>query len=166
MTGRAQDPMGTRARRAPRGRARYLVRMSALRRAIALVAALAAAGAGAQQGMGSGKSSVTPPPTKDDGRTAERSEAPISDPLMEPRHGLLGAPGAALDWAGPSRLGAPADRVRAQADVPDSWRAGDRVRSATSADVRAARQQQAPDLEWAAPGGATAPEAKPAPKKK
>ena len=34
------------------------------------------------------------------------------------------------------------------------WRSGDRVRSASSADVRAARQQQAPDLEWVKAGEA------------
>lgn len=131
--------------------------MSTLRMAVALAVALAAAAAGAQRvGEGSGKSAVTPPPTKSYGVAAERPEMPTSDPLLLPRHGLLGAPGAALDAAGPSRLGAPSDRVATVGEMPDAWRSGDRVRSASSADVRAARQQQAPDLEWAAPPRAPA----------
>ncbi len=118
--------------------------------ALALTLALAATKAGAQErGRGSGESADTAPTTKDS-RDTERAERPASDPLVAPRHGLLGAPGAALDSAGASRLGPPSDRIAMAAEIPDSWRSGDLVRSHSSADVRAARQQQAPDLEWAA----------------
>ncbi len=125
--------------------------MARLRAIVILAAGLAAAPALAQRvGSGSGKSSVTAPPTKSSGVARERAEMPGDDPLVEPRHGLLGAPGAALDGSGPSRLGAPSDRLSMEADLPSTWRSGDIVRSRNSADVRAARQQQAPDLEWAA----------------
>lgn len=124
--------------------------MRTLPKAALLASLLAATAAAAQQvGEGSGKSSVTPPPTKDSGSRGEGAEMPISTPAIEPRHGLLGAPGAALDSAGPSRLGPPPDRISIVAEMPDSWRSGDRVRSLSSSDVRAARRQQAPDLEWA-----------------
>jgi hypothetical protein len=134
-----------------------------LRTIVSLAAALAAAGAAADQrvGAGSGRSSVTPPVTKDSGVARERAERPDVDPLIEPRHGLLGAPGAALDSAGPSRLGAPRDRTGSAFEMPGAWRSGDLVRSRSSADVRAARQQQAPDLEWASARDATAPPAQP-----
>ncbi len=139
-----------------------------------LAGALAASRADAQHmGAGSGKSAVTAPATKDSGAD-ERPELPADRPPIEPRHGILGVPGAAQDSAGPSRLGAPADRSArpsygesAEAgagsdEAHETWRSGDLVRSWTSADVRASRQQQAPDLEWttargAAPGGQSPP---------
>jgi hypothetical protein len=47
-------------------------------------------------------------------------------------------------------------------EAHETWKSGDLVRSWTSADVRASRQQQAPDLEWttvrdAAQGGQSPP---------
>ncbi len=78
-----------------------------------------------------------------------------------PQHGLFGAPGAAQDALGPSRLGPRAESpvrgsygeaARSTGETYSAWKSGDRVRSASSADVRAARQQQAPDLEWASVG--------------
>ncbi len=140
--------------------------MYTLWKALALAASLGADAPDAQRiGTGSGKSSVTAPATKSAGAAAERAEMPASDPLILPRHGLLGAPGAALDASGPSRLGAPSDRIAIVGEMPHSWRSGDRVRSTSSADVRAARQQQAPDLEWASRQGAPAPGGKAPPKK-
>ena len=136
-----------------------------------LAGILAASQADAQHlGSGSGKSSVTPPVTKSRGTASERAELPSGDLPIEPRHGMLGAPGAAQDPAGPSRLGGHAERAArpfygesAEAgasggETHEAWKSGDLVRSWTSADVRASRQQQAPDLEWAsargtAPGG-------------
>lgn len=139
--------------------------MYTLWKALALAASLGADAPDAQRiGTGSGRSSVTAPATKSAGVAAERAEMPATDPLILPRHGLLGAPGAALDAAGPSRLGAPSDRIAIVGEMPDSWRSGDRVRSASSADVRAARQQQAPDLEWASRHGTPTPAARAAKK--
>ena len=131
-----------------------------LRTMVLLVAALAASPAIAQRvGAGSGKSSAAPPPTKSRGIAPERAGMPGTDPLIEPRHGLPGAPGAALDSAGSSRLGAPSDRIAGATEMPSSWNSGDRIRSWTSDDVRAARQQEAPDLEWAASRSAPSPPA-------
>jgi hypothetical protein len=101
--------------------------MGTLRTAVLLTAALAAAPAGAQRvGTGSGSSS----------RHVERSLWLLS------QGGAPTALPAGRGGASPGYSVAPA---------PEAWRSGDRVRSWTSADVRAARQQQAPDLEWAAP---------------
>ncbi len=152
-----------------------------MKRATAMAALLAAGGLAAgradaqHMGSGSGKSSVTPPPARSSGTAAERAELPAGDLPIEPRHGLLGAPGAALDSGGPSRLGAHAERAARPSygesagtgagsyEAHEAWRSGDRVRSWSSADVRAARQQQAPDLEWAtAQGVAPGPQARPA----
>jgi hypothetical protein len=117
------------------------------------------------RGSGSGRLSSTAPVTKDAGPPAEAAALPARDLPLEPRHGFFGAPGAAGDQDGPSRLGRHGDRatapsygeaarqVAAGGEVSDAWRSGDRVRSLSSADVRAARQQQAPDLEWASAGG-------------
>jgi hypothetical protein len=121
------------------------------------------------RGAGSGRASSTPPTTKDLGPASESATRPSRDLPLEPRHGFFGAPGAAGDQEGPSRLGrhgaspvAPsygeAARQGAGAEPQEAWRAGDRVRSPSSADVRAARQQQAPDLEWASAAGGSAPQ--------
>jgi hypothetical protein len=128
---------------------------------LALVVTLASLGSplaradGESTGSGSGKPAETPPVTKSDGPGLERAALPARDLPLEPRHGMLGAPGAAVDEAGPSRLGSHGDRSTAPnygeagARGPAEWQSGDRPRSLTSADVRAARREQAPDLEWA-----------------
>ncbi|HEX9290850.1 MAG TPA: hypothetical protein VF904_15125 [Anaeromyxobacteraceae bacterium] len=135
--------------------------------AVALALALVAAPARAQhKGSGSGQApATTAPVTKTVGPSVERAELPARDLPIEPRHGLLGAPGAARDAAGPSRLGPHADRATLPSygeaaqqgsgggTTHETWKSGDRIRSWTSADVRAARGQQAPDLEWASAGG-------------
>ena len=112
------------------------------------------------RGAGTGRSASTAPVTRSDETTSDAARLPARDLPIDPRHGLLGAPGAALDSDGPSRLGGHAERAQRSsygeaaqgADIPDSWRSGDLARSKSSADVRAARQQQAPDLEWAGQG--------------
>ncbi len=127
-----------------------------------VVLALAAAPARAQRrGEGShGGWPDTEPSTRSAGPAEESAYAPTGDLPLSPRHGMMGAPGAAPDAYGPSRLGAHGEGLVAPSpgvarspsgpeEVTGGWRAGDRVRSASSADVRAARQQQAPDLEWA-----------------
>lgn len=132
--------------------------------AVAVATAVAAEPAGAQtRGAGSGWSAATPPVTKSDETPTEASRLPTRDLPIEPRHGVLGAPGAAFDSAGPSRLGRHGTRsvrpyygeeAQASGGEPyQAWVSGDRVRSWSSADVRAARQQQAPDLEWATASG-------------
>ena len=130
-----------------------------------LTANLAAAQA---RGSGSGGNASTPPATKDAGPAAESATLPARDLPIEPRHGFFGAPGAASDALGPSRLGSHGDRavtpsygeaapqVSGGGEPYQTWRSGDLVRSRSSADVRAARQQQAPDLEWASTPAAAA----------
>jgi len=94
---------------------------------------------GAGSGAGSGKSAVTAPATKDSGTAAERADRPA-----RPSYGESAEAGAS------------------GVEAHETWKSGDLVRSWTSADVRASRQQQAPDLEWttvrdAAPGGQSPP---------
>ena len=116
------------------------------------------------RGRGSGADSTTPPVTKSSGGAQESATlGGARDQPFSPRLGLLGAPGAAQDSGGPERLGGHGERSYrpsfGEAAAPggsggesyEPWKSGDRVRSASSADVRAARQQQAPDLEWAPP---------------
>jgi len=111
-------------------------------------------------GTGSGALSTAPPPTKDAGTAKELAELPSRDHPIEPRHGILGAPGAAPDTFGPARLGAVPERPRWPSygeTVGTDWRSGDQVRSSTSADVRATRRQSAPDLKWATPRTTASP---------
>lgn len=107
--------------------------------------------------------STTPPPSEYPPARLESTVAPARDLPAIPRHGMMGSPGAAQDALGPSRLGPHGEQPsrpswgEAAPGTGQSyarWHAGDRVRSASSADVRAARQQQAPDLEWASGGDA------------
>ena len=127
------------------------------RRARALAAILLAtlalpAAAARTKGTGSGRSSATPPPTKDTGHAYERALRPERPPVFDPALGMFGALGAARDALGPSRLGGRGEFSGAPADNAESyagWKSGDRVRSVSANDVRAARVQQAPDLEWA-----------------
>lgn len=140
---------------------------------LALVLFAAAPPALAQRrGEGSGRAPGTAPPTKSAGPPEEAAYRPSPDPVLLPPHGMMGAPGAALDSLGPSRLGprgetsvAPSYGEAAQrgagAEPYEAWQSGDRVRSTSSADVRAARQQQAPDLEWATASGPAAPQLEP-----
>lgn len=110
------------------------------------------------RGIGAtGESSVTPARTSDSA-VLERGVRPAHDLPLAPTHGMMGAPGAGQDSLGPSRLGQHGERPTLRSygeaapgtgDSYAAWHSGDRVRSPTSADVRAARQQQAPDLEWA-----------------
>lgn len=134
--------------------------------AVLLVATQAAAQA---RGSGSGFGAATAPVTKSAGPPIEAPYLSAEDLPVTPRHGMMGAPGAAMDQLGPSRLGPHGERglvpeygeappeMGGAVDMGESygvWRSGDRVRSASSADVRAARQQQAPDLEWVKAGEA------------
>ena len=135
-----------------------------------LLLLLASPVAAQRRGTGSpGASSGTPPPTNDGAHStaSESSTGSGHDLPILPRHGMLGAPGSAPDALGPSRLGAH-DESSARRSYGEAapgtgqayspWKSGDRVRSFSSADVRAARQQQAPDLEWADAGpGPTQP---------
>ena len=138
---------------------------------LAAVATLMLAGGSAlaqPRGSGSGRAASTEPVTKDAGPSAEAAVLPARDLPLDPRHGMLGAPGSAQDQEGPSRLGRRANREVGPSSYGESarqgagggeayepWRSGDQVRSPSSADVRAARQQQAPDLEWASSGTAS-----------
>ncbi len=108
-------------------------------------------------------SAAAPPPTQNSGDTAASvsSTGAVHELPILPQHGFFGAPGAAQDALGPSRLGPRAESpVRGSygeaapstGETYSAWKSGDRVRSASSADVRGARQQQAPDLEWASAG--------------
>lgn len=130
--------------------------------AVLAVALAAPAAAGAQRGEGSGRSSVSPPPAKSRGPAEVRPELPARDLPVTPRHGLLGAPGAAMDRQGASRLGPRAPTRPALAGpgplptLPELAPSGDRIRSASSADVRASRRQVAPDLTFADEGRAPA----------
>ncbi len=141
---------------------------------LALVLLLVAPPALAQRrGTGSGRAPGTAPPTKSAGPPEEAAHRPSPDPVLLPPHGMMGAPGAALDSLGPSRLGphgetsvAPsygeaAQRGSGGGESYQAWKSGDRVRSTSSADVRSARQQQAPDLEWASANGPAAPQLEP-----
>jgi hypothetical protein len=134
-------------------------------RVIIAWAVLVAAVPGAQvEARGSGGKASAAPPTKSAGPRSELAERPPRDMPIEPRHGLLAAPGAAPDALGPSRLEPGAPRAVAPSygeSAPresrgGTWQSGDRVRSPNSADVRLARQQEAPDLEFVgeARGGA------------
>ena len=125
------------------------------RRWLVGVAGVFLASAAAARGVGSGKSSTTPPATKNGGAAMERDAKPPRPPDFDPRPGYLGGMGAAQERGGP--LGPRGDLAQkpsqAQAAVQP---AGDVIRSWSSSDVRAARVQQAPDLNWA--GAAAAPE--------
>jgi hypothetical protein len=128
--------------------------------AAALAMALAQTALAQGRGSGSGAPSDTPPPTKGSGEPPERAQLPMRESALSPPHGLLGAPGAAPDANGGSRLG------RRDLELPGEapqWTSGDRARSASSADVRAARVQAAPDLEWGAAGPAPAATPDPSP---
>ena len=105
--------------------------------AVVLVTGLMGHAEAQTKGSGSGKFSFTPPPTKGEGAVYERTQLRPLD--------LDAAPGR------PPRAIAPSYGDDGQPDWGDSSRtrrSGDTVRSLTSADVRAARQEQAPDLEW------------------
>ena len=125
---------------------------------VSLAALVSASPAQAQRrGEGSGRSSTTLPATRN---SSADEMPPATDMPVTPRHGFMGGLGTAPDPLGASRLGAHAEHaVRASygesaqpgaagAESYQAWKSGDRVRSHSSADVRAARQQQAPDLEW------------------
>ncbi|HET9598630.1 MAG TPA: hypothetical protein VFP65_23840 [Anaeromyxobacteraceae bacterium] len=133
------------------------------RRLLTATLAAALAGTAAARGTGTGASSATYGPSRGAGGTAEQAQLPLRDSEMVPRHGVLGAPGAAPDALGGSRLGRrDLDPLQNAGEGNATWTAGDRVRSVSSADVRAARVQQAPELEWAGTGGASARAAAPA----
>jgi len=131
---------------------------------LGLVALLAASAAQAR-GTGSGKSSVTPPATKSSGPAAERAAMPSRPPNFDPRPGYLGGMGAAHELGGPlgprtdlapkPSYGEAGQEASSGADSHPTWRSGDAVRSWSANDVRAARVQQAPDLEWASAAPAT-----------
>lgn len=119
-----------------------------------LLASGAARGDDLTTGTGTGQNAATPPATKSDGPSYERAHLPARDLPLSPKHGMLGAPGGGGDAEGPSRLGAHAESPTKpsygeEVSEPDLWRSGDLARSPSSADVRAARKQEAPDLEWA-----------------
>ncbi len=123
------------------------------KRALAIpVTLLLAVSAHAQErGGGSGRSSATPPVTKSEGPAEERALQPARQLPIAPRHGLLGAPGAAPDASGSSRLGPGAIDLTIGEYRPAgpliTRPSGDRIRSWSSADVRETRRQQAPDIE-------------------
>ena len=119
---------------------------------LAGVAGVLLAGAAAAQarGMGSGRSSVTQPATKGEGPAAERASMRPLPPSFDPRPGYLGGMGAARESGGP--LGPRADLAPPHLEAAQA-RPGDALRSWSSNDVRAARGQQAPDLEWAVEAG-------------
>lgn len=131
--------------------------------AAAALAGWAAVAAGQPRGGGVGWTGGPPPATKSAGPDAERAASTQARPPdFSLGLGFLGARGAAQDVRGALRLEG-YGRLRAPAVAPSygeaapgaaaspyaSWSAGDRVRSTSAADVRAARGQQAPDLEWA-----------------
>jgi hypothetical protein len=135
--------------------------MLSLRHSIFIAAALAVAAPCLAQSRGSAGTSDAAPRTKDAGPRQESAQEPGGTLPIEPRHGLLGAPGAAPDADGPSRLGreAPTTAAPSYGEAPApiggalgrtmsrTWQSGDRVRSPSSADVRLARLQEAPDIE-------------------
>ncbi|MFL5261461.1 MAG: hypothetical protein ACJ79L_03510 [Anaeromyxobacteraceae bacterium] len=130
----------------------------------AAVVVLAAAQVEAEAvGPGASGRATAAPVTKSAGPALEQAQLPGRDAPAEPRHGILGAPGSAPDAYGPTRLGydargtpssmgASAPGASSAGSAASTWHSGDRVRSQTSADVRQARQQQAPDLEFVAAG--------------
>lgn len=136
---------------------------------VGLAAALAFGRAAAdERGRGSSGWTADAAPVTKDTRALGRANVPIPTPSVDLRRGFFGGTGAAQDANGPSRLGPVterhAGRSYGEATPPSGymeqgWRSGDRVRSASSADVRAARGQQAPDLEWARSEGGQAPPA-------
>jgi hypothetical protein len=110
-------------------------------------------------GSGSSGRATAAPPTKSAGPAREEALLPGHDAPAEPPHGILGAPGSAPDAYGPTRLGYDARGTPSSMGASavtgaasSTWQSGDRVRSQTSADVRQARQQQAPDLEFVGAG--------------
>src|SRR5690242_6183293 len=114
---------------------------------LAGAAGLLAASLAEARGTGSGKSSATPPATKGSGSGTERALLPPRPPSFEPRPGYLGGMGAAQEPGGP--LGPSGDLARPAVVDVTQRPAGDAIRSWSASDVRAARVQQAPDLEWA-----------------
>jgi hypothetical protein len=139
--------------------------MRKTRRVAAVFAVVWTTWAGAQaRGGGVGWTGGEPPVTKSAGPEAERAANLQQQPPQFARAlGLLGAAGAASDPQGPWRLGrygraswpsiAPSYGEAAQlgpggGSSYEAWKSGDLVRSTSAADVRAARGQQAPDLEW------------------
>jgi hypothetical protein len=107
---------------------------------------LAGAASAQARGIGSGRSSVTQPATKGESPAAEQASMRPLPPSFDPRPGYLGGMGAAHEPGGP--LGPRADLAPAHLEAAQA-RPGDALRSWSSSDVRAARVQQAPDLEWA-----------------
>jgi hypothetical protein len=124
------------------------------------VAAWAWASAAAARGSGSGEPAWTPPETKSAGPAAEASHSRSRGTDFERGLGLFGGYGAAKDSLGPWRLGRyggsstspsygeAAQRGSGGGTTYEAWKSGDLVRSTSAGDVRAARMQQAPDLEW------------------
>ncbi len=123
--------------------------LHAPRIAVALLTAAAltpARGLAQTRGSGTTWDSAAPSPTRNEPPATKASRPPSEGKSFDDRRGLLGAPGAGQDKLGGSRLGV---RAEVQPIPPEgSWVAGDRTRSLSSADVRAARAEQAPDLEW------------------
>ncbi|GEJ55391.1 hypothetical protein [Anaeromyxobacter diazotrophicus] len=128
-----------------------------------IVAGWAAAASGEARGAGAGWTGGQPPATKSAGPEAERAaSAQQQPPRFERGLGMLGAAGAAPDRRGELRLGG-FGRLRAPSAAASygeaasagggasyqAWKSGDQVRSTSAADVRSARVQQAPELEWA-----------------
>jgi hypothetical protein len=98
------------------------------------------------KGSGSGEISSKPPPTKNRGLDFERTQLRPMD--MEAASGR------------PERTVAPTYAENGQpawGEAYETRTAGDRVRSLGSAEVRAARQEQAPDLEWGKASATTEP---------
>ena len=136
-----------------------------MERWLAGAAALLVASAAAAQtrGMGSGKSSAMPSMTKGSSSSAERAARPSRPPDFDPRPGYMGGMGAAPEAGGPlgprsdvsqrPSYGEGAQRGSSGGESYQTWKSGDVVRSWSANDVRAARVQQAPDLEWAGSAG-------------
>lgn len=129
------------------------------RRVWGAAAAAALAGTAAARGPEISGPSVTYAPGRSAGGAAEQAQLPLRDSEMVPRHGLLGAPGGAPDALGGSRLGRRDLDPLQRAEGNATWTSGDRVRSLSSADVRSARVQQAPELEWVGGGAPPSPAA-------
>jgi hypothetical protein len=123
---------------------------------MAMAAAMAFAAGASAQGSGGRGQATKAAPTKDSGKAPDRS-APSHELPAQTQRGLLGAPEAAPDAAGALRLGVttplPVKPGGGAGESYQTWQSGDRVRSLSSADVRAARVQQAPDLEWSQAAG-------------
>ena len=62
------------------------------------------------KGGGSGRASTTTPPTRSTGTAPESASMAARDLPFSTRPGILGAPGAAPDEAGPARLGGHGER--------------------------------------------------------